>query len=114
MDKILQTTSYIETARLAVQYQFSFSSCKEIIQEHSTLLQLSEFKQTSAIISSNTSSYPLCISFKLSVLTNLDFPHQYRRGDPYDCPAHSWSHSDVKHRADPVQPPGQIPEVRHK
>ena len=77
MDKILQTTSYIETARLAVQYQFSFSSCKEIIQEHSTLLQLSEFKQTSAIISSNTSSYPLCISFKLSVLTNLDFPHQY-------------------------------------
>ncbi len=77
MDKILQTASYLETAKIAIQYQYSFTYCKETRSENTTILQLLEFTQVSTVTSSNTSSYPLCISFKLSVLNNLDSPHQH-------------------------------------
>lgn len=97
MNKIIHTKNYLETAKTAIQYQYRFTNCNEVIKANETLLYLSNFTHSKSLRSSKP-TYPLCISFKLSLLSNMEFPHQHIMNTVNNFPyklKHVKKHTDI-------------------
>lgn len=76
-NKIIQISgTYYETAMLAVKYQHLFKDCQETQNLKSKYLILSHYSFSDPPEQPDP-GYPLCYSFKISFLSEVQHPHQY-------------------------------------